>query len=229
MRIKDIRGNPEIKTDLHEIERYFPMQVELGCGPSIEAGIPPLHYLHTLYQVSEPIKGNFIFGPDKDTFISDFVNNPKDFLKRSSKLYLNALTTKTTPFYQLLKHLNQKNIVVGDIITNNFDGICTLIGLNEKFVRRFEEQQVVPIINFHPQARSLLVIGVHADRRRVEKQAREKGMKIIYIDPEGYIDQNNSFTPYPLESIQDNDILFHLTAQQFTDLWKNTFKDKTTF
>lgn len=40
-----------------ELKRKNQLQVELGCGLSIEAGIPPLHYFHSLYQVSEPIKG----------------------------------------------------------------------------------------------------------------------------------------------------------------------------
>lgn len=79
--------------------------------------------------------------------------------------------------------------------------ISSYIDLKEKYVRRFEEFQIVPEIEFHPDARSLLVVGAHADRRRVEKQAREKGLQVIYVDPEGYLNPSGATIPYPLESV----------------------------
>lgn len=227
MRTKDVRGNPRIMKNLRHLEHYFPMQVELGCGPSIEAGIPPLHYFHTLYQVSEPIKGTFIFGPNKDTFLSDIISNPLYFYIRSSVLYSAALTTEPTPFYYLMRELFEKKIIVGDVITNNFDGLCTQVDLKERYVRRFDEPKfnLYPEVDFHPEARSLLVVGAHADRRKIEKSAREKGLQVIYVDPEGYIEPNTEkFIPYPLESIQDDDYLIPVTAAQFTDAWKSTYK-----
>jgi hypothetical protein len=42
-------GTPTYDTDLN---KYFPAQVMLGCGPSIEAGIPPLNHLHKIYHLS---------------------------------------------------------------------------------------------------------------------------------------------------------------------------------
>lgn len=85
--------------------------------------------------------------------------------------------------------------------------ISSYIDLKEKYVRRFEEFQIVPEIEFHPDARSLLVVGAHADRRRVEKQAREKGLQVIYVDPEGYLNPSGATIPYPPESVQDSDLL----------------------
>ena len=227
MRVKDIRGCPDQLSDLKQLEKFSPFQVELGCGPSIEAGIPPLHYFHTLYKVSEPIKGNFIFGPQRDTFLSDLVANPNDFYRRAAALYAAALTTEPTPFYYLLNRLNSSGIVVGDIITNNFDGLCSLVELHERYVRRFDEPKnnLYPKVEFHPDAKSLLVVGAHADRRRVERSAREQGLQVIYIDPEGYVDENTGkFVSYPLESAQDSDILIKMTANQFTDSWVKTFE-----
>jgi hypothetical protein len=223
MRARDIRGDPRILSDLRQLEKYFPMQVELGCGPSIESGIPPLHYFHTLYYVSEPIKGTFIFGPDKDKFLKDIVTNPTDFYRRSAALYSAALVAEPTPFYRLLQELHSEKVIVGDIITNNFDGLCSLMNLKERYIRRFDEPQLFPEIDFHPEARSLLVVGAHADRRKVEKSARDKGLQVIYVDPEGYKDGNGRFVSYPLESPQDADILIRMTARHFTDLWKSTF------
>jgi len=65
----------------------------------------------------------------------------------------------------------------------------------------------------------LLVVGSHADRRKVQRQAREKGLKIIYADPEGFFDKNKVFTPYPMEAPKDEDLVLQITAEQFTNLW----------
>jgi len=181
-------------------------------------------FYDSLYNVSEPIKGTFIFGPDKDKFLKDIVTNPANFYRRSAVLYSSALIAEPTPFYKLLQELHSEKVVVGDVITNNFDGLCSLVNLKERYIRRFDEPQLFPEIDFHPNARSLLVVGAHADRRKVEKQARERGLKVIYVDPEGYRDGNGRLIPYPLESSQDEDILIRITAQQFTDQWKSTFK-----
>ena len=49
------RGNPKY-VDFSDIKDYFPAHVELGCGPSISSGIPPLNYFHKLFSV-----GLFLF------------------------------------------------------------------------------------------------------------------------------------------------------------------------
>jgi len=136
IRKKDERGNPKIINNIKEIQDFFPMQVELGCGPSTEAGIPPLHYFHTLYSVQEAIKATPILGPKKDNLLNDLVKDPKDFFRRSGYMYAKALTAEVTPFYKKLKELHDEGKIVGDIITNNFDGLAMLAGLKEKFVRR---------------------------------------------------------------------------------------------
>ena len=60
---------------------------------------------------------------------------------------------------------------------------------------------------FDQNAKSLLVVGCHADRRGIEKRARERGLKIIYIDPEGWW-VDGKFLAYPLESPQHTDLIY---------------------
>lgn len=107
-----------------------------------------------------------------------------------------------------------RGLIVGPIITNNFDGLVSRVGLKELFVRRYEETHIIPKIKFHPQAKSLFVVGSHADRRRIQHAARNKGLKIVYVDPEGYL-SSGKFIEYPLESPQDCDFLFRVTANEF--------------
>jgi hypothetical protein len=59
IRQKDIRGNPQLN-QWNEIESLFPAQVEIGCGPSVEAGIPPLHFLHSAYKITDRETGKIL-------------------------------------------------------------------------------------------------------------------------------------------------------------------------
>ncbi|MFD7003905.1 sensor histidine kinase [Streptomyces mirabilis] len=47
------RGEPTYAEDLAQLADFLPFQVEVGCGVSYEAGVPPLHRLHEIYHVNE--------------------------------------------------------------------------------------------------------------------------------------------------------------------------------
>ncbi len=223
IRQKDIRGIPEEVTDLKRLEEFFPMQVEVGCGPSTEAGIPPLHYFHQLYRVVEST-GKFVFGPERDRVLQHIISNARDFYVDASAIYTKALQANVTPFYRLLEKLHAQGFLVGDVITNNLDGFCNLIGLAERNVRKYDKETLdTPVGEFDQRAKSLLVVGSHADRRHIAKAARNEGLKVIHVDPEGFTDEKGNFRPYPLEGPQSEDILIRMTAQKFTDEWEKTF------
>jgi hypothetical protein len=114
-------------------------------------------------------------------------------------------------FHHTLRSLHDRGWVVGDIVTNNFDGLCSRVGLEERVVRRFEEGHIIPSVRFHPDARSLTVVGGHADRRRIQAAARQKGLEVICVDPEGF-ESDDGFCEYPLESPQDRDLLYRESA-----------------
>ncbi len=221
-RTLDVRGNPEIVTEVKELAQYLPAQIELGAGASIEAGIPPLHFLHQVYQVSNTTTHQFLLDTKKDTFLTNLALNPSHFYKQTGLMYAKSLTTQPTPFYHLLRRLHEEEKIVGPIITNNFDGLLAVVGLPEHYVRRYDETHIMPHIDFHPQAKSLIVIGSHADRRKIQHSARAQGLKVIYIDPEGYR-TDNGFVTYPLESPQTRDIVVRMTSGEFTNAWIQTY------
>ncbi|MFA6587848.1 MAG: hypothetical protein WCT08_02130 [Patescibacteria group bacterium] len=206
MRKKDKRGNPKIINNVSELIKFFPAQVELGCGPAIEAKIPPLHYLHSVYSVGDPISGKFTLSLSEDRFVRNIIIDQKESFHQMTYMYITCLTAKPSQFYKHLTNLHKKGYIVGSIITNNFDGLATKSGLKELMVRRFDEQHLIPNIQFHPKAKSLIVIGSHADRRKIQHAARRKKLKVLYIDPEGYL-INGKFISYPLESVQNDDAL----------------------
>lgn len=219
-RKKDIRGNAFVDENLEKIPSFFPAQIELGCGPSIEAGIPPLNFLHDIYYVDEKNTQKFIFGADRDKLAEKLALNTEQFFNLLTKMYKKCFLAKPTIFHKILKNLFDNNYCVNPIITNNFDGLPMIVGLEEKYVRRYETTHIVPDINFHPKAKSLIVVGSHADRRRIQAAARQKGLQVIYIDPEGYFEKD-VFVEYKLESPQDEDIIYRKGASQaFKDIYE---------
>lgn len=212
IRQKDVRGNPEID-QWESVKKFLPAQVEIGCGPSIESGVPPLHFLHDVFRVTDKETNKFILDPERDTLVKDVALDPIRMLTKFSEMYGICFKAKPSKFHFLLKSLHDRGFVVGPVITNNFDRLVNKIGLQELYVRRYEDVHIIPKIDFHPEARSLIVVGSHADRRRIQQAARKKGLKLIYIDPEGY-HENGIFRPYLLESPQDGDILLHSGASE---------------
>lgn len=148
--------------------------------------------------------------------------DPENFYRRASLPYLHALTAPPTDFYLLLRELHDRSMIIEPVITNNFDGFATLVGLSERYIREYTTTRLVPKIDFHPEAKSLLVVGAHADRRRVAEAARNQGLKVIYVDPEGY-EEGRKFRPYPLEAPQDSDMLIRMKACGFTRLFRKTY------
>jgi hypothetical protein len=106
------------------------------------------------------------------------------------------------------------------VITNNFDFLCADVGLEEISLRRYESDAYFPMpsapraLAFDPRARSLLVVGVHADRRLAQRRAREEGLRIVYIDPERYLSPEGYQIPYPVEAPQTGDRLVKMGAAE---------------
>ncbi|MEY9948387.1 hypothetical protein [Kitasatospora sp. GAS1066B] len=204
MRIKEQRGNPVQLADLAAMKDYLPFQVEVGCGMSVEAGVPPLHRLHEVYRVTDMDDHRFILAPQRDTFLTELLGTPEEKLPELTEMTRSCLQAEPTVGHRALRGLADAGAMVGPVITNNFDGLMARVGLDEHYVRRYHEQ--IPDVPFLPGAKSLLVIGSHADRRRVQARARERGLKVFYLDREGF-EEASVFRPYPVEGAQDGDFM----------------------
>ncbi|HEV7701845.1 MAG TPA: hypothetical protein VGO63_00135 [Candidatus Paceibacterota bacterium] len=212
------KGHPRYLKDINEILKYQPFQIELGCGPSTEIGIYPLSYLHKIYQTTNADK-TFVFG-NEDKLFETIIKNPSDFYLRATKIISQSwLAVPNSSFYRWLQCAYKKGLVVGPVITNNYDGIVSRLGIPEFYVRKFTDQFLIPKIKFNKKAKSLLVIGSHADRRLVQHAARKQNLKVIFVDPEQYIDDNGKVFSYKIEAPQDNDIIFKSTASTFVNLF----------
>jgi hypothetical protein len=103
--------------------------------------------------------------------------------------------------------MKDRGLLVEPVLTNNFDGLVKSCGVSEHPLFGFND--IYPKIDF--TAKNLLVIGSHADRRKVREQARKQGVQIIFVDPEHYDGK-----PYLLEDAQDEDILIQCSANEFS-------------
>lgn len=216
IREKDTRETPTYIDDISEIKKYLPAQVEMGCGPSIEAGIPPLHFLHEAYKVQKHVDGTFYFG-EEDDLIYQVINDPLKKYSEFSYMIEKCIKAKTTDFQRVLKKMYDKNIFVGKLLNNNFDRLSARVGIEEEILRVYDINTYFPKIKFDPKARSLICIGTHADRRKVQKQAREQGLKIIYVDCEGFY-KDNIFEEYLVEGPKNEDIILKVTATEFAEM-----------
>ncbi|MER6393185.1 hypothetical protein ABT236_32590 [Streptomyces sp. NPDC001523] len=64
---------------------------------------------------------------------------------------------------------------------------------------------------FPAGAKSVLVIGLHADHRNVQARARELGLKIFYLDTEG-VTENGVHQAYPIEGAREGDVVVRTEA-----------------
>ncbi|MER0442999.1 hypothetical protein ABR738_00160 [Streptomyces sp. Edi4] len=215
MRIKEQRGTPAYAADLSGLLDHLPFVVEAGCGTSIEAGIPPLHWLHEVYRVTER-SGNdltqtfaFILAPGEDLLVHEVLTDTERKIEDMVSMFRALVLAEPTPAHHVLKALHDAGHMVGPVATHNFDRLFTRVGLNEAFMRRYDQR--IPHMPFPPEAKALLVVGLHADRRNVEARARALGLPIFFLDTEGLM-ENGVYKPYPLEGPREGDVIVRSEA-----------------
>ena len=215
IRVKERRGTPQYAEDLAPLLDLLPFQVEVGCGTSIEAGIPPLHFLHEVYRVTYRRDNAltqahaFTLTPQADTLVREMLLDAPDKARTLTRTFAACFNAEPTSAHRALKALHDAGHFVGPVITHNFDTLSARAGLPEVFVRRYDQK--IPPVPLLDEAKALLVIGLHADRRSVQARARAKGMKIVFVDPEGLM-ENGEFKEYPVEGARQGDIIVRAEA-----------------
>jgi hypothetical protein len=184
------------------VEQLF--HVEVGCGLSVESGIPPLHYLHDLYQVTDRSSNTFVLDSARDDVIPTLLTSPEVCMPALTSMYRACFLAEPGVAHHGLKQLAELGHITGPVMTNNVDALIARAGLAALNLRRYDQD--IPDVDFDSRAKSLLVIGSHADRRRVQRRARQLGVAVFFVDPEGYW-ENGVFTPYPLEGTRPGDYL----------------------
>lgn len=224
IRERDTRGNPKYINDFNELKEYFPMAVELGCGPSIEAGVMPLYKLHEIYKVQRHSDGKFYFGTS-DTLIKQIIEKDNVKFDEFYEIIAECIKAKPTNFHYNLKKMYDKKLFTMNLFNNNFDRLCKRIDINENILRVYNIENYFPKVTFDKDIKALLCIGTHADRRFIQRQARNQGLKIIYVDPEGF-NTDNEFFKYEIEGAKDEDYILKMTASEFSQVLENILNEE---
>lgn len=224
IRERDTRGNPKYINDFNELKEYFPMAVELGCGPSIEAGVMPLYKLHEIYKVQRHSDGKFYFGTS-DTLIKQIIEKDNVKFDEFYEIIAECIKAKPTNFHYNLKKMYDKKLFTMNLFNNNFDRLCKRIGINENILRVYNIENYFPKVIFDKDVKALLCIGNHADRRLIQRQARNQGLKIIYVDPEGF-NTDKEFFKYEIEGAKDEDYILKMTASEFSQVLENILNEE---
>lgn len=224
IRERDTRGNPKYINDFNELKEYFPMAVELGCGPSIEASVMPLYKLHEIYKVQRHSDGKFYFGTS-DTLIKQIIEKDNVKFDEFYEIIAECIKAKPTNFHYNLKKMYDKKLFTMNLFNNNFDRLCKRIGINENILRVYNIENYFPKVIFDKDVKALLCIGTHADRRLIQRQARNQGLKIIYVDPEGF-NTDNEFFKYEIEGAKDEGYILKMTASEFSQVLENILNEE---
>lgn len=187
----------------------------MGCGPSIEAGIPPLHYLHRVYRVTQReddalTQGHaFTLRPSQDTLIRELILDPEAKAAELTRMFAAVVTAEPTPAHHALAALADAGVMTGPVINHSFDVLPARAGLAEQFVRRYDQK--FPPVEWGEGVKALLVVGLHADRRAVQARARERGLPVFYVDTEG-LEEHGRFREYLIEGAREGDTIVRAPA-----------------
>ena len=102
------RDNPVYVNSVNEVAEFMPCQIEMGCGPSFEAGVWPLHVLHEIYSINESFTKKFIINAKEDKFVDDLVGDTEKVFTKTSDFFGRIVTSKLTDFYYILKEMFEK-------------------------------------------------------------------------------------------------------------------------
>ena len=210
-RMPDKRGNPTYTTDVKDILKYLPAQIEMGCGPSINANIPSLHEMHETYKVQNHVTGKFYFA-EQDDFLFNLISRENEIRKKFAKVPMACISAELTEGYKTFGEMYKKGYFKGIVYNNNFDRLVRRMDIPETILRVYDIDKYIPECHFEPDVKSLVCIGCHADRRQVQRQARQKGLKVIFIDPEGFYNKDG-LEPYLIEGPRNEDIILKITFE----------------
>lgn len=215
MRIKEERGTPTYAEDLSGLLNHLPFVVEAGCGTSIEAGIPPLHWLHEVYRVTDRTgndltqRHRFTLSAADDILVKELLTDAPRKVNDMVSMFRALVLAEPTSAHRALKAFHDAGHMTGPVATHNFDRLFAKAGLEEAFMRRYDQR--IPYMPIPDDAKALLVIGLHADRRYVQARARERGLPIFFLDTEG-VTENGVYKPYPIEGAREGDVVVRSEA-----------------
>ncbi len=168
------------ETQSYDISKYAPFALCVGSGLSAESGLPLLGEIHNIFEVDNGEIEKLVFGRE-DGLPKRIVENAKGEFRGFCQFTIDAIKAKPSKTHHALAGLYKKG-AIRQIFTDNMDDLLKKINVPYTQTRLSIFPDRYPV-EFDPEVKTLLVIGVAVDRRDVIKQARYKGLKIIAVNP----------------------------------------------
>ena len=188
---------------------FLPIAAYVGSGLSYEAGLPTLASVHETFGVDHLGDDQFIFGA-RDPIPRQLADSVAYTFGRFVHFHLLAATTTASLSHLRLATLYDRGVVTR-ILTDNVDNLFAQIPVPFTRTRgigvfndRFE-------IKFDRNERTLLVIGVAADRRDIINQARKQGLRIVVVNPHAPVSPMSQNLSY----LRPKDRWYRMSAHNF--------------
>ena len=185
----------------------LPFDLYLGSGVSYEAGLPTLCHIHDYFCLDDRENNGFTFGK-RDFLPQWLLKKPAKTFKNFCHLHAESLRASPTPAQKIVKEFFDAGLV-NTVFSDNVDNMLCKVDVpfirtrgsgvfNERFPAKFN-------------AKTLVVVGVAADRRQIVQQARGKSLKIVVINPCHAVSPQVQHLNY----IKKRDLFLKLTAHDF--------------
>jgi hypothetical protein len=185
----------------------LPCDLYLGSGVSYEAGLPTLCDIHDYFCLDDRENHCFTYGK-KDSLPGWLMEKPVETFGNFCHLHVKALTAPPTPAQKIVRELCQAG-QVKTVFSDNVDNMLCKVDVpfirtrgsgvfNERFPARFT-------------AKTLVVVGVAADRRQIIQQARGQGMRVVVVNPCQAVSPQVQHLNY----IKQRDLFLKLTAHDY--------------
>lgn len=192
-----------------ELSDCGPIAAYVGSGLSYEAGLPTLASVHETFGVDRLGDDNFIFGA-RDPIPEQLAESVHDTFSRFVHFHVLAATSRPSASHQRLASFYRKGAIT-KILTDNVDSLFAKVDVpftrtrgigifNDRFETKFDRDE-----------RTLLVIGVAADRRDIIRQARTLGLRIVVVNPQAPVSPRSQSLSYFCQK----DRWYRMSAEEF--------------
>ncbi len=185
----------------------LPADLYLGSGVSYEAGLPTLCDIHDAFSLDDHGRDTFTIGA-RDDLPERLAEQPEQTFAGFCHLHVLALGAQPTRAQRIVTDLHHRGLAP-PILTDNVDNLLAKTGVPFTRTRGsgvFNERFPVEF-----RTRTLIVVGVAADRREIVRQARARRMRIIVVNPCTRVSPRVQHLNY----VRPADLFFRETADTF--------------
>ena len=188
---------------------HAPITIYAGSGLSYECGLPTLADIHARFGVDDQAVGRCLFGAD-DPLPAALAAEPVVLLRRFCDFHLAAASAEPSFSHCRLGKMYRMGYV-DRVLTDNVDNLFGKCGIPFERTRTVFPGRYSGSIG--EDAKTLLVIGIAADRRQIIRQARRRGLKIVVVNPHMAVSPGAQNLSY----LRRSDLWFRCTAREFME------------